>query len=259
MTSVAIPKPKPDDRREKLEELRRIKNEAYELKILTMREANHAYAVKKQLAAIAQDTRERSAQFSEEIASKIRRLNTKQKRLHRKVVWEYEKGSSANRQGKYKVAQNHFDKLRGLKAKEEAAVEERRQLVADSRALVAERDDAHSKYETASRTHGGYLIEYERTKQAYLKARQDYQSLKGAIESAEEKTFAREMAIQAGVPKEFWDSSVVQIDHNNCINVFFGGNGAPLGTGHGHFAMDPDLTVIYARLPHSSHGAHNYV
>lgn len=69
----------------------------------------------------------------------------------------------------------------------------------------------------------------------------------------------RLIALQAGVPARYLDNIQVVHKDDGTTHIYFGGIGNPGGPYHGHYVLNADGVLEYARLPYAAGGGHNYV
>ena len=61
----------------------------------------------------------------------------------------------------------------------------------------------------------------------------------------------------AGISSEYADRLLVSWKSNGYVHLYFGGLESPDGIGHGHYVLNADHQLVYARDPFKPRGAHN--
>lgn len=94
-------------------------------------------------------------------------------------------------------------------------------------------------------------LAYKQTKRECELADEEYARAK--------KAYQEIVVVFAGVPAKYHQQVQIDSDAKGAIDIFFGGQRAPSGPGHGHYVIEADGRIIYRRDPNTARGPHNFV
>lgn len=203
--------------------------------------------------------------------SRINHLNGQQETTYQNMKDAFERASAAYEARDGVSARTYADEGHRYKAETQEVVSERRMLIQEIRDTRANHEAirptlqrAKVEFECARDEHSRTRSEHDRARAEFERAKSDFDEATSALHAhqaavrAQRKDDKRSLAQRAGIPFQYLDDVYVSIDTEGNVNIYFGGLGSPEGPGHGHYVMDRDGNLVYARDPLSDHGSHNF-
>lgn len=202
---------------------------------------------------------------------RIESLSAQQEQAYQEMKSAFESASLAYDMRDGASARMHANQGHACKIRSQTLAAERRQLVSEIRA-ARERFDAvkpafwsaKGEFARAQQTFHSARAEHELAEAEFKRAKADFESCTKAfrfrldeLKSASRKK-RKELAVKAGVPLQYQDDVWISIEPNGNVNIYFGGVDKPDGSGHGHYVMSQNGTVLYRRDPFAPHGAQNF-
>lgn len=205
---------------------------------------------------------------------RIDSLNVQQERAYQNMKDSFDRASAAHDCRDGASARMYADQGHAYKAESQGYVAERRRLVDEIRSARARHEPNQQAFQQAKRDFESKRREFQDAKAEHERKQADFKQAKVEHEKARDafrtrlekvKTEAqkrrddrRSLAEKAGVPYEYRDKVWVSKKPDGTINLYFGGVDMPDGPGHGHYVLNANGVVTYARNPFDPHGAHNF-
>lgn len=203
--------------------------------------------------------------------SRIDALKAQQERAFRDMGRAFDDSKAAYRAHDGAAAQRYSEQGKAFRAESQSCTQERRGLEQQIRDAWARHEPnqrafqdaktaytaARADFDVAKAAHERASADFNAAREAHERAKQEFQSRLEAVR-AQRQTDNRSIAERAGVPFGYRDDVRVSTQADGSVNIYFGGVGAPDGSGHGHYSMDRTGHVTYRRDPFDPHGAHNF-
>jgi predicted nucleic acid-binding Zn-ribbon protein len=263
-----------DQRFQEMQSARRDQDRAWERRKSAQETLNRIYERKEAAYQRQQQAWEDLQRVRDRNGPRIDSLNSQQERAFQNMREAFDRASAAYEARDGTSARSYADAGHHYKAEAQACVSERRQLVQEIRdagdrhkSTEPEFQAAKREFESARSEHQRAKNEHEREQHQYRDARQGFEHAKQAFHLRLERVRnerkatqqnRRSLAEQAGVPARYIDDVWVSVKPDGAVHIYFGGQGAPNGPGHGHYVMDTNGHVTYARDPYGAHGSHNF-
>lgn len=248
-----------------------IQQHAWELRKAARERMNAAFERKQRAFDAQRASGEAYFRIKSANGPQIDALDAQQERAFQEMGRAFEESKDAYRSRDGAAARRHADSGNSFRSESQRCVRERRNLVQQIRDAWSRHEPNQRAFQDAKASYAAARADFDAAKAAHERAGADFkaaretherakQDFKDRLEAvrAQRQIDNRSLAERAGVPFGYRDNVRVSTQANGSINIYFGGEGAPDGEGHGHYSMDPSGRVTYRRDPFDPHGAHNF-
>lgn len=247
---------------------------AWEKRASARDEVNRAHEAKQRAYAEQDRSWQRFQSLRASNGARIDHLNAQQERAFQSMKLVFDSASAAHDRRDGAAAASYTADGHRFKAEAQGYVAERRRLVDEIRSARALHEPykaafqrAKDQFSSCKRSFDSVKAQHERASSAFKHAKAEFDACTKAFKSRLEKVKAEGkqrrldkqlIAAKAGVPHQYRDNVRISTDASGNTNIYFGGIGKPDGPARGHYVLDRNGKVTYARDPNQDHGAHNF-